>query len=155
MMNNPNNTNKMHDTNITVVQIEAMDRTDLCALWRRVIGGSAPANMSQTILKRILCFEVQMLGAGTSGQRDVAAVAKALRPRKNGGAAGGPRVRLKPGARLMREWNGTTHLVEMHEDGLHWQGQVYKSLSAIARQITGAHWSGPRFFGLSKSGGGL
>ena len=97
-----------------------------------------------------------MRTAGKSAQRDVAAVAKALRPCKAGGAAAGkPALRLKPGARLMREWNGTTHLVEMHEDGLHWQGQVYKSLSAIARQITGAHWSGPRFFGLSGSGGGL
>jgi hypothetical protein len=145
------NDGKARDGAVTVAQIGAMDRAGLCALWRRVIGGSAPTNMSQTILRRILCFEVQMRAAGKSAQRDVTAVAKALRPRK----AGKPSLRLKPGARLMREWNGTTHLVEIHEDGLHWQGQVYKSLSAIARQITGAHWSGPRFFGLSGSGEGL
>ncbi|MRX52003.1 DUF2924 domain-containing protein [Paracoccus sp. S-4012] len=61
-----------------------------------------------------------------------------------------PRVRSaapKPGGRLLREWNGTTHVVEIGDDKYRWDGRNWDSLSAIAREITGAHWSGPRFFG--------
>ena len=54
-----------------------------------------------------------------------------------------------PGTRLVREWNGVTHVVEVTETGATWNGQHWRSLSAVAREITGAHWSGPRFFGLT------
>ena len=55
---------------------------------------------------------------------------------------------LKPGTRLMREWRGRNHEVLVLDDGFSWQGTHYRSLSAIARQITGTAWSGPLFFGL-------
>ena len=55
---------------------------------------------------------------------------------------------LKPGTRLVREWNGRTHVVDVSEDGFIFDSKTYGSLSAIAKRITGAHWSGPRFFGL-------
>ena len=57
--------------------------------------------------------------------------------------------RLKPGTTLVRGWRGRTHTVAIREDGFGYQGRLYRSLSLIARQITGAHWSGPRFFGLT------
>jgi hypothetical protein len=59
--------------------------------------------------------------------------------------------RLKPGARLVREWHGRTHTVVVVEDGFEFEGRLYRSLTSIAREITGAHWSGPRFFGLAKT----
>ena len=55
---------------------------------------------------------------------------------------------MKPGARLLRAWNGTTHVVDVLPDGYLWNGTRHRSLSAIARAITGARWSVPRFFGL-------
>jgi hypothetical protein len=55
---------------------------------------------------------------------------------------------LAPGARLMREWNGRHHFVDVVENGYVFDGMTYRSLSAVAKRITGAHWSGPRFFGL-------
>ena len=58
------------------------------------------------------------------------------------------RTTLLPGARLVRDWNGTTHVIDVIEEGFVFQANVHKSLTAIAHQITGAHWSGPRFFGL-------
>ena len=58
----------------------------------------------------------------------------------------------QPGARLIRDWNGSTHTVDVVEDGFVWNGERYRSLSAIARAITGARWSGPRFFGLDREG---
>jgi hypothetical protein len=58
-------------------------------------------------------------------------------------------ARLKPGAKLIREWRGETHTVIVLEDGFEWRGKRRRSLSVIAQLITGAHWSGPRFFGLN------
>ena len=59
-----------------------------------------------------------------------------------------PSLGLKPGARLVREWRGRTHTVTVTEDGFEYAGTSYPSLTKIAKKITGAHWSGPRFFGL-------
>jgi hypothetical protein len=56
---------------------------------------------------------------------------------------------LKPGGRLIREWNGVTHIVDVTDVGFVWRGETWRSLSSIAREITGAHWSGPRFFSLN------
>src|SRR5206468_5363452 len=61
------------------------------------------------------------------------------------------RPQLKPGTRLMREWQGRTYEVVVLDDGLSWQGVQYRSLSAIARKITGTAWSGPLFFGLKQN----
>lgn len=59
---------------------------------------------------------------------------------------------LTPGSRLIREWNGRTIAVEVRTDGFWWRDKAYRSLSEIAREATGAHWSGPRFFGLRRRG---
>ncbi|WP_423066056.1 DUF2924 domain-containing protein [Devosia sp. CN2-171] len=56
---------------------------------------------------------------------------------------------LTPGTRLMREWNGTTEVVDVVADGLVWRGATYRTLSAVAVAITGTKWSGPKFFGLT------
>ena len=61
-----------------------------------------------------------------------------------------PGVVLKPGTTLVRQWRGHTHTVRVHQDGFEHEGQRYRSLTAIAERITEAHWSGPRFFGLTK-----
>ena len=59
---------------------------------------------------------------------------------------------LQPGMRLMREWNGTVHVVTIADDGaIVWNDQTWKSLSQVARAITGTRWSGPAFFGLKKA----
>ncbi len=57
-------------------------------------------------------------------------------------------IALRPGTRLVREWQGRSHSVEVRADGFGWNGEVYGSLSAVASAITGAHWSGMRFFRL-------
>ncbi len=61
-----------------------------------------------------------------------------------------PPLTVKPGTRLVREWRGATHVVLIHADGIEWRGRRFASLSLVAREITGAHWSGPRFFGLRR-----
>jgi hypothetical protein len=71
-------------------------------------------------------------------------------PPSRGAAKPTSPISLKPGTRLAREWRGVTHMVLIHADGIEWRGQrsLSLSLSLVARKITGARWSGPRFFGL-------
>jgi hypothetical protein len=66
--------------------------------------------------------------------------------------AGDPGLVLKAGTTLVRQWRGHTHTVLVGENGFDHEGQRYRSLTVIAERITGAHWSGPRFFGLTKRG---
>jgi hypothetical protein len=63
-------------------------------------------------------------------------------------AKAAPKQHLSLGTRLIRDWSGRSHVVEVIEGGFVYDSQLYRSLTAIARKITGAHWSGPRFFGL-------
>lgn len=133
-----------------VTGLAVMGRADLARLWSDLIGGEVPASMSQPMQRRFLAFEMQARGQG--------GLPATLRARIDRIAAGEERKAtptLQPGARLLREWNGTTHVVDVLPDGYLWNGALHRSLSAIARTITGARWSGPRFFGLvSEAGGG-
>jgi DNA invertase Pin-like site-specific DNA recombinase len=90
-------------------------------------------------------------GLGKSTRRKLQTLAKALRT--TGRVAPTPSLSLKPGARLMREWHGRAHTVMVTEDGFEYAGSSYPSLTKIANKITGAHWSGPRFFGLRAAAG--
>ena len=71
-------------------------------------------------------------------------------PERQRKASVDPGIVLKAGTTLVRQWRGHTHTVLVHKDGFEHEGQRYRSLTAIAERITEAHWSGPRFFGLTK-----
>lgn len=127
----------------TLADLDGMDRAALAQLWSDLIGGEVPACMSQPMQRRFLAFELQAKSEG--------GLPAALRARLDRIAAGEERKAsptLQSGARLLREWNGTTHVVDVLPEGFLWNGNQHRSLSAIARAITGARWSGPRFFGL-------
>lgn len=98
-------------------------------------------------MRHVLSFEVQAQMTG--------GLAKTFRNRLRKAtlvnAQAKPQHALRVGSRLMREWNGVPHSVEVIDTGFMWQGTRYRSLSAIARAITGAHWSGPRFFNLGNN----
>jgi len=127
----------------TVAEIDTMDRAALIAAWDHLLGTPVPKSLSRPFLRRFLAFEVQARARGGLPKRFVADL------ERRAAALDAPASpTLKPGGRLLREWNGTTHVVEVIEDGYRWNGTTYASLSAVARGITGARWSGPRFFGL-------
>jgi hypothetical protein len=135
---------------VTLSGIDTLGREGLLALWLDLVGGPAPKAISQPMLQRILAFELQArLHGGLSK-----AVLRQVTPSVEGTAT--PKrtkaERLKPGGRFIREWAGTSHVVDVIPEGYRWKNRTYRSLSAIAREITGAHWSGPRFFGLATSG---
>ena len=74
---------------------------------------------------------------------------------EKGGGSSNLGIVPKAGTRLLRQWRGHTHTVLVREDGFEYEGQHYRSLTVIAERITGAHWSGPRFFGLTKRASAL
>lgn len=130
---------------IGVADLETMDRTALLAAWSDIFGAPAPKGISRTFLRRFLAFEIQARRSGGLSKQTVAALKRAdsdAKPKAMTPA-------LKPGGRLLREWNGVAHVVDVTDAGFVWKGETWRSLSAIAREITGAHWSGPRFFGLN------
>ncbi len=130
---------------IQVANLETMDRAALLAAWSEVCGMPAPKGISRTFLRRFLAFELQARRRGGLSKQTIAA----LKQPETGPKPKAMAPALKPGGRLVREWNGVTHVVDVTETGFVWNGKTWRSLSAIARQITGAHWSGPRFFGLT------
>ena len=123
-----------------------MDRAALIAAWNAAFGTRIPKRLSSPFLRRFLAFEIQARERGNLPKGFVGKLAKAAR-----GDTSSPRIALMPGGRLIREWNGVTHVVDVVEGGFLWNGERFTSLSSIARAITGARWSGPRFFGLKRS----
>ena len=126
-----------------LADLKTMDRADLSQLWSDLLGGSVPPKMSQPMQRRFLAYEMQ---ARDHGGLHSALIARLERIAQGDARKVSPIVR--PGGRLLRAWNGTTHVVDVLPDGYRWNGTRHRSLSAIARAITGARWSGPRFFGL-------
>jgi hypothetical protein len=120
--------------------------------WRRLYRSEAP-KLSRDLLERSIGYrrqEIEHGGLGKSTRRKLQTIAKALR--STGRVGPTPSLSLKPGARLVREWHGRTHTVTVTDDGFEYAGKDYSSLTKIAKKITGAHWSGPRFFGLLVAG---
>jgi len=122
----------------------------LRAEWRRLYSGQPP-RLSRDLLVRSIAYRVQELvrgGLSKATRRKILALTKALQ--SNGSIEPDDGPNLRPGVRLVREWRGRTHRVQVTEDSFEYDGKPYSSLSKIAHAITGAHWSGPRFFGLNR-----
>ena len=130
--------------------LASMERADLILEWRRLFRVSPPDRIRRDLLELGAAWKLQEKALGGLKK----AIATELRDLAEALASTGDisrakPARLKPGARLLREWGGVTHEVTVVDGGFLWKGELRKSLSAIAEEITGAHWSGPRFFGLT------
>ena len=121
-----------------------MSRKDLLACWQSTYGKPPPARLSRSFLEKAIGYELQVQALGGLSTRTRRSLGAALTT-KNGPC---PRSSLQAGTRLVREWQGRVHEVEVLDDGYLWSGRRHRSLSAIALSITGTKWSGPRFFGL-------
>ncbi len=127
-----------------------LPRSDLVERWQTFYRTTPPNCISRRMLVGAIAYAMQAKSYG--GLKP--AVRRRLRKMAHGDVNGGKigavsSPKLKPGARLIREWNGRTHVVEVIDGGFVWNGKRHGSLSAVARTITGARWSGPRFFGLT------
>jgi len=126
-----------------------MNRTALCTHWQERFNKPAPDGVRKELLVRMLAYRVQEqafggLRAGSRRRLDEMAAAISSDPK----TAIESMVRTNPGTQLIRSWQGKTHTVTVQEAGYQYESRRYRSLSEIARHITGTQWSGPLFFGL-------
>jgi hypothetical protein len=155
---NGNRHDRLRRPDITGVERQIADLAnrstqDLRVAWRELHRTGPPLGLSRDLLIRALANQLQ--------EQSYGGVSRALRHRLQRLAAASekatmavdPGLVLKAGTTLVRQWRGHTHTVLVHNDGFEHEGQLYRSLTAIAERITEAHWSGPRFFGLTKRAG--
>ncbi len=116
-----------------------LDLADLREEWRRRYG-PPPRMRSTDLLSRLLAWRIQSDAFGGLDKTTIRLLASSRAPT--------PAVTLSPGTRLARDWQGRRHEVEVIEAGFHYDGKIYRSLSEVARTITGTRWNGLRFFGL-------
>ena len=132
-------------------RLPKLDIHELREEWRFLYKTDASPHLSRELLIRAVAYRMQEVALGglrPGPQRQLRQIAQEVK--QTGAAAKRFRPQLKPGTRLMREWQGRTYEVVVLDDGFSWQGTHYRSLSAIARKITGTAWSGPLFFGLKQ-----
>ena len=129
------------DLNQAISDIERLDRDGCLDRWRDSFGRPPPKYLSPQFMKRVLIWDLQNkeLGGLSAGPE---------RRLKRIASGKTPPAKAKPGSHLVREWNGRTYQVEVVDGGYMMDGRKWRSLSAIAGHITGARWSGPRFFGV-------
>jgi hypothetical protein len=130
-----------------------MNRVSLCTQWQEHFNKPAPEGVRKELLVRMLAYRVQEQAFGGLSVRsrrrlDEMAAAISRDPK----SAIESMVRTKPGTQLIRSWQGKTHTVTIQESGYQYDSRRYRSLSEIARHITGTQWSGPLFFGLKPRG---
>ena len=123
---------------------------ELKQMWRELFETEPPA-FNRRYLESRLAYRIQEIAYGGLKPQTVKRL-EALGEQLDGGNITLRRIRtgLKPieGTRLIREWRGVEHVVTVTADGYEWQGRPYKSLSSVARAITGTRWNGWTFFGL-------
>jgi hypothetical protein len=130
--------------------LPALSPAELRKEWRRLYRVQPP-RLSRDLLVRAIAYRIQELrygGLSKASKRKLAALVNVWQ--SEGEIAPEAPQRIRTGTRLVREWNGRTHTVTVKEEGFTYAGRSYRSLTAIAHEITGAHWSGPRFFGLAR-----
>ena len=130
---------------LEIAHLRGLDLDGLRARWRTLFGRRAPAHLPKHLLLRILAYRVQ---ADALGDLDPATVRILERYAGPSGPAPALGPRLTPGTLLVRQWAGQQHRVTVLDEGFGWRDQTYRSLSEVARAITGTRWNGPRFFGL-------
>lgn len=131
--------------------IRNLSRAQLIERWVTRYRRPPPKGISRRLLEYSAAYQTQVKAYGGLRASVKRKLARATPEKKaKGRPAKAPRRnrRLTPGTRLVREWHGVTHTVEVLKQGYTYDGELYGSLSEIARRITGARWSGPRFFGV-------
>ena len=136
------------ETEFNAMGLGGCTRSELVHLWRDLQGRPPPKNLSKPIMSAALAFELQVQQHGGVKQNTLRQLEALTRSREDAVPA---KSKLQIGTRLVREWKGRTWTVEVTADGFVMNGNTHDSLSACAKLITGAHWSGPRFFGLTKA----
>lgn len=121
-------------------RLATLSPAELRTEWQRLYK-TEPPRLTADLLRIGIGYAIQERALGKLPARTLRAI-RSGKPKKTG-------VTLSPGTQLLRSWNGRSIVVMTTESGFEWEGRSYRSLSEIAREVTGARWSGPRFFGLT------
>lgn len=124
-----------------IAEIGDLDREGCLSRWQQMFGRPPPKYLSPKFMQRVLIHEAQSRALGRLSRKSEQRLKRVASGKTTAPVA-------KPGVRLVREWNGRTYQVDVVEGAYVMDGKNWRSLSAIARHITGARWSGPRFFGV-------
>ena len=135
-----------------IAALPTLSAQELRVKWRNLRSGDPTAASSRDLMLREIAYKMQERahgGLAPAIKRRLRALAAEIET--NGVCVLASAPVLKPGTRLLREWGGRTHTVIVLDDGFDYNGERHRSLTEIARRITGVHWSGPRFFGLRRA----
>ena len=132
-----------------LILIAAMGPKPLRAEWERTHRAAAPPGFGPDLLARALAYAVQEKARGGLPSNVAREIRRSVADLAATSLLPDRAAPLRPGTRLTREWHGRTHHIHVVERGYEYRDKPYRSLTAIAREITGARWSGPRFFGLA------
>ena len=127
--------------------LKVMSGAQLREEWERLMKSPTPPALGAGLLARAIAYRLQEKALGGLTSADLKRLKAGASPIADE-APNAPLHHVRPGTWLSRTWQGEVHQVVVLETEVEYRGQRFSSLSAVAREITGAHWSGPRFFGL-------
>lgn len=138
--------------NIEIEHLDQLSRAELRELWKSEFAGEPPSSLGRDILALGVAYARQERRYGGLTKSVTKEIDRLLARALDDGNTDTPLLPIRPlpraGTILAREWQGRTHHVTVTDDGFIWNGKPHRSLSGIARAITGTAWNGPRFFGL-------
>ena len=140
----------MEDIHQIIKELPTLQRAQLLDLWLANFGKQAPPGIRRELIIPILAYRIQERAFGGLNKIAIAKLRKIAKGCDQKSTSSRRSQRIKTGTRIVRHWNGKPHEVTVVDDGFLYRGTIYKSLSEIARQITGTRWSGPLFFGLKR-----
>jgi hypothetical protein len=143
------------DTNTTdlIAQLFGLSRSQLLGRWQDLYGKAPPIGIRREVMIPFLAYRIQEIAEGglsAAARAQIKSAARNLESTRNSPNRS-TRPIIKTGTRVLRHWGREMHEVSVTESGYEYCGHGYRSLSEIARLITGTRWSGPAFFGLKKS----
>lgn len=133
---------------VTLDRLAEMPAEDLKTEWARRYAAPVP-NLSEHMLRLGIAYRMQELKLGGLSRATRSQLRQSTARASRGDNRKPMPRKLTPGTRLVRDWHGVGHTVTVLDLGFEYDGQTWKSLTAIAKAITGTHWNGPRFFGLA------
>ena len=134
---------------VQLADLPILNRIELRELWRDSYGSDPPVKISDLLMRQAIAHRLQVKRFGGLDFSTRRALKQVLDANRLNSSSEGNRV--TNGTVLVREWHGATHQVTATEKGLLYRGKLFRSLSKVAREITGTRWSGPLFFGLRTS----
>ena len=138
-----------------IARLRDLGHDELRKRWKLLFGRSAPKSLRRKFMARAVAYQMQVAvhgGLSAATKRRLREIALAISNGDRTGVFSG--VQIKPGTQLIRQWQNATHTVMVLDEGFALDGRTYKSLSAVAKVITGTNWNGYAFFGIKRAARG-